>query len=1262
MRRLLTIVTCLLITGMALADKVSEMEALKKAQAFMPGERFEVQKYSTSVGGKTVEEPFYIFNATNGRGFVLVSAEDRTTPILGYSTNSNIDLDNIPNNLRYWLESYAEQLKAIEEGTPVATSRAGTRGARGNIEPLIQTRWNQGEQYNLMCPDGDGVDYNKTGYKASNRCVTGCVATAVAQVMYYYKWPEQTTEIPSYKSSAINATLEALPATTLEWSKMKDKYDDTETGEEAWAVAKLMRYVGQALKMNYNISDKGGSGANIYEDIMIETFNYSKNMHTRNRNEYTTTGWEDMVYNELDSRRPVLYSGRTKNSGHQFVCDGYKDGLFHLNWGWGGSLDGYFILSIADPNGEQGIGGSNGAFKYSQDATFNFKPATPDEEDIPIMTSAISTCDPSSYTRSSASEDFTIASLPGRYYYYYYTEPTTTYNAEIGWGLYQGEQLMKCFEPSIQEFNKDGQYSYKANQLTNASFGAGLADGRYQLQQIYRKAGSSDDWTLMDKNGINYYVAEISGNTLTIRIADTSIENFRVNSITISDEPAAGMDMDVTVNITNTSDAITENIYLWTAPKGSTSWTKVAEQTAYYDPDESGDVSMTFQPTKSGTFTLKVTTSTSDVALATQDFTVAPVVKLTYNGISISCIPTYGKAVITSGGSDNSKTSVTIPATVTVSGTECRVTAIAEQAFYNWYRLKTIDIPEGVETIGNKAFMCCYGVRKIVLPSTLKSIGENAFYRADDLSEVISRIQVPFAIGDDTFKKYDFDLQTTIPSGATLYVPFGTKSAYQAFAGWTAFKAIEEGDIKEATVGGLNYRYYTGAKKAVVIAGDYSSMTTVEIPASVTIDGVDYSVKAIDEEVFSDNKNLQTISLPDGLEEIGSYAFMSASYLNEFAIPSHLKHIGDYAFFNCNRIYNVILPEGLETLGGNVFAYCYGLQKLELPSTLSSVGQGIIKGCSALTTVVSHIEVPFQISDNTFAFESSMNQTTGEYDITPSPATLFVPIGTIKAYQAIKGWTTFKVIEEGEIKEDTVDGLSYSYSTGSKKATVIAGDYGGLTELVIPAKVTIDDVEYTVKAIGAEAFSRCANLGTVSLPDGLKTIGNNAFFNCYRLTTVNLSKKLESIGDYAFAYCFWLEEIELPSSLKSIGKRAFYGDNSLEKVTSRILNPFEIGEDTFKDYNNPSPATLYVPAGTKSKYKDITGWTVFQGGIEEMEPGNGDADGDGNTTMSDAMAILSYILGGNPDGFDAAAVDMNGDGIVTVTDIILILMAYNLIP
>ena len=530
MKRLLIFLFVFTLTASVHADNVSQADAEKVAQAFMPGEKIEVQNYTASSGRKSAQVPFYIFNKVDGTGFVLISADDRTTPVLGYSLNGSIDQKAMPSNLRYWLDSYASQIQALDKDLK-ADDLVRNSTPLSNIDPLIQSKWNQNGPYDLMCPDANGTDYNNESFDSNNRCVTGCVATAVAQVMCFHQWPLQTTSIPAY-NLVINGnkvTLAELPATTLEWDKMKDSYNKADSDESAYAVAKLMRYVGQAFKMYYDIAANGGSGANISSQALIEYFAYSKKIHTRDRDKYTTSQWESMIYEELRNNRPVLYGGYTKDytGGHQFICDGYKDGLFHLNWGWGGRLDGFFVLSVADPKGEQGIGGSDSGFSYGQDAVFNFMPAEANEEETPQLRSVANSKFPTSdYFRSSASEDFTGISLPNNFQAMYEYQPVTTFAAEVGWGLYEGEQLVKMLgysEQTIDHRQRFAHYYYSYNNnIDNIPIDKTIENGCYQLRQLFRKAGTEDEWTLLDNYGSNYLLAEIKGSCLRVRLDQES--------------------------------------------------------------------------------------------------------------------------------------------------------------------------------------------------------------------------------------------------------------------------------------------------------------------------------------------------------------------------------------------------------------------------------------------------------------------------------------------------------------------------------------------------------------------------------------------------------------------------------------------------------------------------------------------------------------------------------------------------------------------
>ena len=393
MKKLLFTFLAVMVSVTMNAEKVSRQKALQKAQQFMPGKQFTAARSRSLARGddpQTEEESLYILNAVNG-GFVIVSGDDRTAPILGYSDKGEFRTDNMPENVRYWLESYVEQIKALDNGaTPVV--RARTRSAQPAIEPLIKTHWDQVAPYNLKCPKVD--NYN---------CLTGCVATALAQMMYYYRCPETSTAIPYYTTKKNGIYMKALPATTFKWDLMKSKYSSNETGDAVDAVAELMLYVGQSCEMDY---DAGSSGAVASIEAMVNYFGYSKNMQSISRASYPVSQWESVIYDELKEGRPVLYEGFSSTSGHEFICDGYDgNGLFHINWGWGGNGDGFFVLSLANPD-EKGAGGGtdNKGYVQMQEAIIGFQPAAADEKESPIVYySDIPTTFSAQYTRSSNS-------------------------------------------------------------------------------------------------------------------------------------------------------------------------------------------------------------------------------------------------------------------------------------------------------------------------------------------------------------------------------------------------------------------------------------------------------------------------------------------------------------------------------------------------------------------------------------------------------------------------------------------------------------------------------------------------------------------------------------------------------------------------------------------------------------------------------------------------------------------------------------------
>ena len=833
MRKLLLLLCGFLAYQTLNAESVSKSDALKKAQGFMPGKHFVENRSVASVRGEALSEAFYVFNADNGGGYVIVSGDDRTTEILGYSKTGNLDMDHLPENLKWWLEGYARQIDALGTSVkPVQTQKSITRGSDSwnAISPMIQTKWNQDYPYNMMCPDYKGrfigdegfATDNEGAYDTENICVTGCVATAMAQIMYYWKYPNTCPALDAYTTYSNGWPMNALPATSFNWDAMKKSYNGNETDESAMAIATLFRYCGQSVQMNY---DLGGSEASVSPSVLANVFGYSKNIRRLYRDAYTTSQWEDIIYAELAAQRPVLYSGQADVGGHQFIVDGYDgNGLFHMNWGWGGMSDDYFVLSLADPH-SQGIGGSatNRAFQFNQEALIGVQPGSSEEVLTAQFESNISAMATKNYTRTNADNNFTDVQFNGAFYVQYNTPSTEALNVQVGWALCQNGEIKSVVSSKSYSFaagiTNDGYYTTRTS-----SFGAGLPLGKYEVCQVYRY---TDDaawslcapyWTVNENYRTSFLMAEVTATTLTVRQAQPS---FKVNSITVSDYPSTGSPMDVTLNVTNDGETFEQVVRLWAQKEGSSTWTQVGITTRKIDPGESGDVVISYKPTESGSFTLKATNGSSNEALKTTTVIIYSSFDMTINNIKYVCHSGTKKAKVVGNTFPPSPTvNVVIPATFVVDDTEYTVNEIADEALlpsnymnnpivsltipetvesigdyavYNCYNLTEIKIPEGVKHIGASAFRYCYYVESIELPASLTSIGEYAFGNIYYLESVVSNIANPFAIADNVFGIANGDALT--PPTATLSVPAGAKGKYEATNGWKKFQSITEMDL-----------------------------------------------------------------------------------------------------------------------------------------------------------------------------------------------------------------------------------------------------------------------------------------------------------------------------------------------------------------------------------------------------------------------------------------------------------------------------------
>ena len=373
---------------MAWAEPIGKEAALYTAQSYMmaKGKSINIRKRPFKAGRKTISQTeeeayYYVFNAGNDNGYVIVSGDDRVAPILGYVEQGTFDPDNIPENMRSWLQGYADDIKFIIENnldtkSPLLRKSNKIRTTRHSVPELMTTRWNQGLPYNLtleLYPKKDG---------SMHRPVTGCTATAMAQVLNYYRYPDKVkVDIPAQTRTWTldNGTKQSVTYpgvaknTPIDWDNMRDTYSCSESHSHTpqdTAVAELMRFVGASVTMGYG--GESGSGANFHASEFIKYFGYSDDAYRADQKNYSIDDWNDLMYNDISQGRPVCTAGWTgTGSGHAFVIDGYDgDGLFHVNWGWGGG-GGWYLLTILNGDCSEGSVAATKGYSRNQYAVFN---------------------------------------------------------------------------------------------------------------------------------------------------------------------------------------------------------------------------------------------------------------------------------------------------------------------------------------------------------------------------------------------------------------------------------------------------------------------------------------------------------------------------------------------------------------------------------------------------------------------------------------------------------------------------------------------------------------------------------------------------------------------------------------------------------------------------------------------------------------------------------------------------------------------------
>ena len=458
---------------------------------------------------KTLAPSFYVFNINNEQGYVIAGADDRIPVVLGYSLSGSFDPQRIPENMKAWLRGYDRQMEYLNYHPDAAAPQNTVTG--DVIAPLLDTRysegpiaWNQGAPYNDLCP-----------MDSTARSLTGCVATAMAQIMYFWKYPAASTDVISgYTSSSRKFDVAEIPAKTpIDWENMLPKYKGNETETQKQAVANLMLMCGTALQMNYSKDFSGAWGGSV-AIALRSYFDYDLATTFELHENYRAAVWNQRVYDELKAGRPVYYDGDSSDSGHAFVVDGYGgNDYFHVNWGWGGSSNDYFLLSILNPNNNSGAGATQSADGYSfgQGAIFGAQPNTgtsPTYSTV-LSTNASAILDSTVYVRSSIDKKFVF-----KVGFTYFNHTNNTYQVDTGIGFYDLNGNLMDIIPGFWATLAPsyGFYDPTANPFT-ITMNPTTESGKFRILPMHQLRGT-EDWKPTRNADFNYIKGSFKGDTL----------------------------------------------------------------------------------------------------------------------------------------------------------------------------------------------------------------------------------------------------------------------------------------------------------------------------------------------------------------------------------------------------------------------------------------------------------------------------------------------------------------------------------------------------------------------------------------------------------------------------------------------------------------------------------------------------------------------------------------------------------------------------
>ena len=986
----------------AQARAASFLKSLAHRKLMSPGASLQMAHVEkSSINADEVD--FYVFNESTGLAFVIVSGEDCSEEILGYGQGS-FDKDKLPCNMRYWLDEYKRQIEWLrtheqrDAVTKTKPKRSRARLSMSNVQPLLSCQWSQGTPYCDECPIYDG-----------QYCATGCIATAMAQVMYYWKYPEELPALSSYVTYSCAITVPALPGTRLDWDNMRDTYTyyDDYTAVQGAAVARLMRYCGQSCYMDYTPS---GSGAWEEDQLAgLKLFGYSPKATCLPRDDYSDDEWNQLLMENLSQGYPVLYTGFSDEVGHAFVLDGYQDGLYHVNWGWGGSYDGYFALDAMAGSGGDG-------YNYGQDMHHLLRPATEEdyadsfdfEEDgiFYLENGNEATVTSRSAMLNSYSGKVIIPSTV--------THDGKTYTVtSIGADAFRNSsELTEVVLPSTIKRIERFAFSYCSN-LRSINIGRAVT---------FIGTAAFNECTALDVVNIEDLAAWCT----------VELENYLSSPLTNGRLFVNGQEVQDLVipesvqQVNNDVFGMCRSLKSVTIP-GSLS---IIGEDAFWGCENLRSVTVNGRVDELGEFSFAY----NDYL---ESFTVNGSVGMIGYAAMAMC-PKLAEVILNdveefdyyAFNSCESLTAVTIPASTRNLGyasfAYCSAladvtfmsddTSIDEATFYSCTSLTDVALPQNLTvlndsvftlcnhltrvnmgdklvSIGAGAFKNCSMLEQLALPASIRTIGPSAFLKCGQLKGVyISDISkwcgIDFANIDSNPLSLAKHLFMNGEEVTQLVVPHGVENIKKcAFYGASSLTSVSiPGSV--ASIGESAFKGCSGLTRVDVedlaawcgisFENEYSNPLSLALHLNVA------------------GNRLEHLVVPRGVTAIQDFAFNYCDDLVDVTIGNDVTSIGKNAFMTCVNLATVTIEDGVKSIGEKAFSVCTSLTELTLGRQVEKLDKRAFSSSLLISSITCKALTPPEIvSKDCFA--------NGVY----KNASVLVPAASLEDYEGATNWNLF---------------------------------------------------------------------------------------------------------------------------------------------------------------------------------------------------------------------------------------------------------------